>query len=341
MQESERAKNEQRQELRKQGIGGKGPFRLRLNKGETRDIVILDASIDSCVGFREHNLKDANGRWGNYEPCIADTHNCPVCSKYGQEGYFVVMLTCLELTGYDRKDEHGNVIEHVPHSRMLLPIKLTQMDKWRQLEGAAINASGTMRGMYLRMQRGMDDKSIAIGEPSILDGGVMFWQYGEQELLQYFGHGPVLGRDGHTVLKEANADIQPFPYRNIFLPPNPADLIARFGTVGVGSPAAAAQEFNQPQAPRPQGGTRTAQGGNPPPPAAGGAAFAPPQANAHAPAPGTQTGNVGTPGAPPPPQAAPRPRPAQPVAQRPVQQQPVQQQQPQAQAGQADDVPFN
>jgi hypothetical protein len=81
--------------------------------------------------------------------------------------------------------------EHA-YSRMLLPIKLSQKERFLDLQKAAFRECGTMRGMYLVMRRGAGDQSVAIGEPVMLENGKLFDMIPEADLIKEYGHPPLL-----------------------------------------------------------------------------------------------------------------------------------------------------
>jgi hypothetical protein len=210
------------------------PFRMWLKKGEEVEIIILDdafVSDESGKGgalIREHNLKDSTGKWGNFESCSADFAPCPLCDKAGSEGFgastYVVMLSVLvlrEWTSSKSGEKHA-------YSRMLLPIKMGQKEKFLELQKHAFREQGSMRGLYLVMKRGMDDQSVATGEPTMLDNGKLYDLIEEDELVKDYGHPPIKNREG-KVIKPANGDLQPFDYTELFPRPDPDDLAQRFG----------------------------------------------------------------------------------------------------------------
>jgi len=213
--------------MRKAGLGNL--FRFRVKTGEMREIIILDASINNGVGFYEHNLQ-IDGRWGHFEPCVKEMDNCPLCEKYGESTY-VVMLSCLDISGYTKKGDGGQPGEFIPQSRMLLAIKQGGLGKFKDLEASAIAQGKTLRGMYLRMKRGADGQSANTGEPSMIPelGGVLFDIVPEAEIIATYGHPAIMGRDGHTVIKSPNADITAIDYERVFPMPDVNELRKRFG----------------------------------------------------------------------------------------------------------------
>jgi hypothetical protein len=225
-----RAKKEQE----RKATGTFAPFRYYLKKGEECEIIILDESVESGIAFYEHNLQDGDGIWSIHEPCIKDLGTpCPICERYKDSSY-TLFLTCLVLKSFTTKK--GVVI---PHSKMLLPVKLGQFDLFRQLEKAAKDGGGSMRGMYLIMKRGTESTSARIGEPVIQEGGKVFDLISEEELDEEYGHDAIVGQDGKTVIRPENFDITPYDYKKIFPRPDVQDILNRYGSGG-GAPRAAA-----------------------------------------------------------------------------------------------------
>ncbi len=228
------------------------PLRMWVPRNEEIEIIILDeafVSDEPGVGgalIREHNLKDSEGKWGNFESCCTDFANCPLCDKAGSEGFgastFVVMLTCLVLKEWTNK-KTGEV--HA-YSRMLLPIKLGQKEKFLELQKHAMRDQGSMRGLYLIMKRGSGDQSVSTGEPTMLENGKLYDLITEEELLADYGHPPVKNREG-KVIKPANGDLEPFNYAELFPRPDPDDLARRFGVRQSGSRRSVADDWDKDQ----------------------------------------------------------------------------------------------
>ena len=238
--QAEAEKNQQEIE-RKRSQGG-NVLRFYVKGGDECEIIILDKSLDDAVAFYEHNLQDSEGRWGIHVPCIKDFAECPIC-KNGNNSSYVMMLSALVLKEYRTKS--GTV---VPHSKMLLPVKIGQFDTFRQLEAAAKKQGGTMRGMYLVMRRSKtDSKSPRIGEPTILENGMMFDLIPEKELEQDFGHDTVMGTDKKTVIRPANFDITTYDYEKLFPQPDVKAILREYGdgSSTAGSLDEAAKEFEE------------------------------------------------------------------------------------------------
>lgn len=265
-----------------------------LKNGETADVLILDTSFSAGTIIHEHRLRGQDGKFNITEPCIAATHNCPICNQ-GNKVSKLLLITILDLRGYTRKEPP---YEHIPYSRKVLPINFANLQKWQQMiESPALQVGGgSIRGTYLRLCRGMEQTSAAIGDPIPVEGGRLFLTYDEQALNHYWRSPARMDQQGKVVAPEGQS-LQAFDYAKVFPAPDIQRIINQYGAVGVGNPAASARDFAQP--PPQARGTRTA---TPPPVSAYGA---PPQ---------TQQGYA-PPAGPPPSQIQPQTPQSPPTAQ--------------------------
>ncbi len=201
------------------------PLRVWQKKGESVEIIVLDASMEDGFAVREHNIQGSDGKWGNFERCLADTGQaCPVCKKFGDDSYLILFLTVLVLKPWVNKRTN----EKHEYSKMLLPLKRGQFKAFHKLEQIALKKHGTMRGMYLILEREDGDQSVATGVPVPLDDGSALDLYSEKDLIAEFGHKPVKGRD-NKILKRENEDIEVFDYAKLFPEPSAKELRARYG----------------------------------------------------------------------------------------------------------------
>jgi hypothetical protein len=220
--------NRHKKEIAQRRSQGGTVLRFYVKAGDETEIVILDNSLEEAVAFYEHNLQDAQGRWSIHEPCIKDFDDCPICAN-GSNSYYVMMLSVLVLKPFTVN--RGKPTERViPHSKMLLPVKVGQFDLFQKLEAAAKQAGGRLRGMYLVMSRGSDPKASRIGDPQILEDGKMFDLISEEDLVNEYGHEAVLGQDGKTVLRAENYDITPYNYEKLFPMPDVDSIRNRYGS---------------------------------------------------------------------------------------------------------------
>ena len=228
----EEAERNQAEIERRKSQGG-NVLRFYVKQGDECEVIILDESLDKAVAFYEHNLQGPDGKWGVHEPCIKDFAECPLCAN-GSVSYYGMMLSVLVLKPFtiNRGKPNEKVI---PHSKMLLPVKIGQFDLFRRLEAAAKKECGTMRGMYLVLARSKTDaKSSRIGEPIILESGKMFDMLSEKELLKDYGHKAVMAQDGKSVSRAENFDITAYDYEKLFPMPDVAAIMKRYGS---GEPA--------------------------------------------------------------------------------------------------------
>lgn len=217
--------DEEDKRIEKKMAGGYMPLRVWQKKGESLDMIVLDKSMEDGFAIREHNIQGSDGKWGNHERCLADSGEvCPVCKKFGEDSYLILFLTVLVLKEWTSKKTG----EKHEYSKMLLPLKRGQFKAFRKLEQIALKKHGTMRGMYLVLERGEDAQSVATGEPVPLDDGSAFDMYSEKDLAKEFGHKEVKNREG-KVIKKANEDLEVFDYAKLFPEPSAKELRERYG----------------------------------------------------------------------------------------------------------------
>jgi len=195
-----KVENERTRLKREQGLL---PWRLRLRAGEETNVIILDAKP---FFFYEHNWQGASGKWDEYAVCIKDSCNCPACSKLNREGYYCMMLTCIDKREYT--DKH-NVVH--TYSQKLLPVKSTMIPKFERLYK---NNGETFRGMEVTLIRDSDNDS-AIG------GSVEFVKFVPEATLAKL----------HVKDKDGKAKLigKPVDYDKAFPYPTSAELRNRIG----------------------------------------------------------------------------------------------------------------
>lgn len=220
----------------------RGPRRLWVPfKGDesdrTKEYIILDSNIQDCPCFYEHALlNQETGRRDLMEMCLKDTGQiCPICEKFG-DSYFVQMISVIVLLESPYITKDGTELWHMKN---LLPVKYQQQETFANLCNDTFG--GNMRGARIVTTRDANQRSHAIGvpRPYIENGQVV--QYTEQELLNNFGHGDILNQDG-KVVREANSDIYPFNYQELFPTPTVEELRMRYGGT---IPAGSTQERSQ------------------------------------------------------------------------------------------------
>jgi len=188
------------------------------------ELIILDATLNDIVGQHEHNLR-IGGKYGNFEGCVKEWDNCALCDS-GDKSYYVVFFSVLVLKPWKSKDgkKSGG------WTKMLLPIKSAQLGKFEELCQAAQDAhDGVLRGTYFYMKRDTSNaQSPGTGEPVVLDGGIMFDHYSEEELVRDFGSAAEKSPEG-KLLKPENEDITAIDYDKEFEKPDADSLRSRFG----------------------------------------------------------------------------------------------------------------
>ena len=198
------------------------PFRFFIKDGESAELVILDESIEEVVGLWEHNLK-LNGRWGNFEICLGEDENCPICKNVpDSKPYFAMFFTVLDLRGYT--DKNGN---EVPYSRKMLALKGEMIDMFKQIAQAAQKKHGTIRGVTVLMKRS-GEKSYSTGRPEILEDGSIFAFVNEETLIAEFGHDAIKTKTGDIIVPE-NGKLQPFDYDEVFEKASSDELCDKYG----------------------------------------------------------------------------------------------------------------
>lgn len=248
------ARARQQQELQKQkeaaerrAAGIYMPFRFWLGYPKSAELIVLDN--EPAFFIYEHQLKNSvTGKFEIYESCPKDFEPCPICSGEakvegsGKDSYYVLMLSVIDLTPYLRTDKKTGVQTEIPHTRKLLPVKVSDQGFFlRQHE-----RKGTLRGMHLLMSRDTKDQS-SIGRPELVMGDAenpdFVGFHADAELMEAFASAPILDQQG-KVTRQANIDCFPFPYDKLFPKPSGTLLRQRYHANALpGSAAANANEW--------------------------------------------------------------------------------------------------
>lgn len=205
----EEERQTQRAQERAQGIDR--IFRFGIKPGEEAEIILLDEDYHDGIAFYEHHMRDSQGRWTVFRPCVSEVASCPVCEGTESKPYFVMYLSALHLNAYqDKKTKEWR------HSRVLLGIKSISIPTFKKVMSAAMKKHGTLRGVCLNLQRpkGSTTASTRIGEPVEYEETGTRFDFVD-DLEEQFGHDAIKAKDG-TVFKEANIDITPFDYEALF-----------------------------------------------------------------------------------------------------------------------------
>lgn len=227
-----------------------GPFRFFLNKGDAREIIILDASVDDFWYMYEHTYYNQQERPPVRQyACSREFEECPICeeaasnrnSPYGPAAW-TIYLTVLELHDDDPyEDRDGNL--HY-ESKRLMAVKATQSSDLEHIFDIVMKKEGTLRGLTLLMQRDEGKQAVRIGKPVMNDDGEMYSFWDEDELIDQFGSDEVK-KDG-KVVREADFLITPYNYAKLFPKPDAITLSEQTGLeLAAGSDAAIRRELDE------------------------------------------------------------------------------------------------
>jgi hypothetical protein len=193
--------------------------RFFLKTGEECEVMILDNCLEDGFFRMEHNLMGSDGKFGNIEPCIADSGPCPAC-KSGDRPSLVAYLTAVVFRSFTRKNG-----EEVPYSKMLLPIKRGQYPDWVRLEQIAVEKHGRLRGVCVWLARKDEPTSFSTGLPvPNRQGELINEYYDEATLVAEFGSPEKKSRENGQVMRRENEDITAIDYRKEMPEPD-ADAI--------------------------------------------------------------------------------------------------------------------
>jgi hypothetical protein len=129
------------------------PWNLYIKPGSSAKTVILDKE---GYFMYEHELKSPNGRDRIYERCIKETGNCPLCSREGREGYYVMKLTCLDMRGYQPKAGAKNQ-QAKKAVRRIMNVKQGQMPKFERFY---LKNGKSFQGLKLTHNRDGEKESV-------------------------------------------------------------------------------------------------------------------------------------------------------------------------------------
>lgn len=152
-------------------------YRFHLLAERETEVIILDASFDEAVGLYEHNIKRADGSWGNYMGCTLK--NCSTCENQG-ESYYVIFLTILDLRSY--VDRTGKTI---PFTKMLLPIRMSIFPRFRAIALAATKKAGTLRGTQVKARRESQFSPTTWRFSKVLDEKTLIKTYGRKNISPF------------------------------------------------------------------------------------------------------------------------------------------------------------
>lgn len=195
-----RAKKEQK-EAKRRAEKNRQPFRFRLAVGEEAKIILTSKEP---FFMYEHQFQDNRGRWSQFETCIKDQGNCPLCKKLDREGHYVMYISCVDTRTYTDRNgkKHKNTLK-------LLPVKTAMMAKFERL----YKKYDTFRGIAIKLYRDTDKETNIGSELEIkgkmsesrlakykkaalpVDFKAMFEYPTEKEMLERYGGKAVAGSE--------------------------------------------------------------------------------------------------------------------------------------------------
>jgi hypothetical protein len=210
------------------------PYRFWNNEGQECEVTILDASIEDGFARPEHNLKGADGKYGNIFGCIKNEADCPIC-KSDKESVLVLYLTVLVHRPY----VHKKTGETRQYSKMFLCIKRGQLNDFLRVENIAMEKYGTLRGVTILLARDHDKNSFSNGKPIAgSNGNIITDFYDEDQLVECFGHKALVSKENGKVMKPENEDIKPYDYKKLMPPIDIDEFLEEHG----GKPAAGSRK---------------------------------------------------------------------------------------------------
>lgn len=202
------------------------PYRFWNNEGQQCELTILDHSIEDGFARPEHNLKGADGKYGNIVGCIKNEADCPVC-KSDKESTLVLYLTALVHRPYVHKKSG----ETRQYSKMFLCIKRGQLNDFLRVENIAMKNHGTLRGVTITLARDTDKNSFSNGKPIAGENGNIISDfYTEDQLIECFGHKAIVSKETGKVIRPENDDIMPYDYKKLMPPIDPDEFMEEHGS---------------------------------------------------------------------------------------------------------------
>lgn len=209
------------------------PYRFWCTEGKECEVTILDASLDEGFARHEHNIKGADGKYGNILPCVRNHTECPLC-KSDKDSVLVLYLSVLVHRPY----VHKKTGETINFSKMFLCIKRGQLEDFGKVQDVAMKKHKTLRGVTILLKRGTDKTSYSNGKPTAGDdGNIIVDFYSEEQLVEYFGDKAKIGENG-KVLRPENDTITPYDYKKLMPKPDVDAFLLEHG----GSPAAGSRK---------------------------------------------------------------------------------------------------
>lgn len=202
------------------------PYRFWNNEGQECEVTILDESIESGFARPEHNLKGADGKYGNIFGCVKHEAECPLC-KSEKESVLVLYLSVLVHRPY----VHKKTGETRQYSKMFLCIKRGQLNDFLRVEEVAMKKHGTLRGVTILLARDHEKNSFSNGKPIAgKDGNIISDFYDEDQLIECFGHKAIISKETGRVMKAENEDITPYDYKKLMPPIDVDEFLEEHGS---------------------------------------------------------------------------------------------------------------
>jgi len=172
--------------------------------------------------IREHQLFIA-GSWVNFETCLSDFDNCPLCDA-GNICYYAVVFTGIDHSEYILK-KGPNAGMRIKNSKRLAVFKSSARNKILKKKE---QRESNLTGCTFEISR-FGDKDNNSGSD------FEFIKRCTEEELKAFAPETVMGKNGMEEI-DSNEWIKPFNCREVFNPKPAADLLAIIGgTPPVGS----------------------------------------------------------------------------------------------------------
>lgn len=174
--------------------------------------------LDSAGFFvREHNLY-IGGSWINFETCLSDFDNCPLCES-GSKQYYAVVFTGIDHSEYTLK-KGPNAGMLIKNSKRLAVFKSTARNKIIKKKE---QRDKNLVGCTFEISR-FGEKDNASGSD------FEFLKRCTEEELKEFAPKTIMGKNG-TEPVDPIEWIKPYNYMEIFKPKDAADLLSIIGGV--------------------------------------------------------------------------------------------------------------
>lgn len=210
-----------RAERQKQELERLKPWNLSVPVGGSLEVYILDKG-EPWKRY-EHNIGGGPTSRGKTYPCIKDTNEqCPLCTREGKEGAFVMYLTCVvPVEKYEKQD--GTVVTR-RFQKKLFPIKTKMSGKYERL----FEKHGNLRGAVLRVSR--DGKM----DPATGNDVELVKILPEAKIKEYATAAGIKDKDQRDQIIKAKI-AEPFEYEKVMPTPKAKELGAMVGVRTGGS----------------------------------------------------------------------------------------------------------